>query len=107
MVFDLPVKDRPVQGRVLVVDDEEHARKTVRMTLEKAGYEVLEADDGGKAITVLNAGDNPLMVDIIICDIRMPRSTESRRSPISDPSIRPSRWSCSPPTRKPPKQSPY
>ena len=72
MAFDLPVKDRPVQGRVLVVDDEEHARKTVRMTLEKVGYEVVEADNGGKAITILNAGDNPLMVDLIICDIRMP-----------------------------------
>ena len=72
MAFDVPTKDKPVQGRVLVVDDNEHARKTVRMTLEKAGYEVVEAEDGGKAITVLNAGDNPLMVDVIICDIRMP-----------------------------------
>jgi two-component system chemotaxis response regulator CheY len=73
MAFEAPTKDKPVQGRVLVVDDEEHARKTVRMTLEKVGYEVVEADDGGKAITILNAGDNPLMVDLIICDIRMPQ----------------------------------
>jgi two-component system chemotaxis response regulator CheY len=73
MAFDVPTKDRPVLGRVLVVDDEEHARKTVRMTLEKVGYEVVEADDGGKAIAVLNADDNPLRVDVIICDIRMPK----------------------------------
>lgn len=73
MAFDIPAKDKPVRGRVLVVDDEEHVRKTVRMTLEKVGYKVVEADDGGKAITVLNAGDNPLMVDLIICDIRMPK----------------------------------
>jgi two-component system chemotaxis response regulator CheY len=73
MAFDVSTKDKPAQGRVLVVDDEEHARKTVRMTLEKAGYEVVEANDGGKAITVLNAGDNPLRVDLIICDIRMPK----------------------------------
>ena len=29
--------------------------------------------DSGKAIEVLNTGENPLMVDVIICDIRMPR----------------------------------
>jgi two-component system chemotaxis response regulator CheY len=73
MAFDVPAKDKPVRGRVLVVDDEEHARKTVRMTLENVGYEVVEANDGGKAITVLNADDNPLRVDLIICDIRMPK----------------------------------
>mgnify|MGYP000461565837 CR=1 FL=1 len=31
-------------GRVLVVDDEPDIRKVVRMTLQKAGYEVIEAD---------------------------------------------------------------
>jgi len=55
------------------VDDEENIRKIVRLTLTKAGYDVEEAEDGGKAIEVLNTGENPLMVDVIICDIRMPR----------------------------------
>ena len=60
-------------GRVLVADDEPDVRKLVRMVLTKAGYNVLEAEDGAKAIEVLNTGENRLMLDVIICDIRMPK----------------------------------
>ena len=60
-------------GRVLVVDDEPSIRKLVNLTLTKAGYEVVEAQDGEQAIKVLNSDDNPLMVDTILCDIRMPK----------------------------------
>ncbi len=60
-------------GRVLIVDDEADIRKVVRMTLQKAGYDVLEAEDGEKAIEVINTGENRLMLDVIICDIRMPK----------------------------------
>ena len=60
-------------GRVLVVDDEPVVRTLVRMTLEKAGYEVLEAEDGEKAIEAINTGENRLMLDAVICDIRMPK----------------------------------
>lgn len=67
------MSDRAVEGRILVVDDEEQIRKVVSMTLKKGGYDVEEAEDGGKAIEVLNSGANPMMVDCIICDIRMPR----------------------------------
>ena len=61
------------QGRVLVVDDEPSIRKLVNLSLTKAGYEVVEAQDGEQAIKVLNSDDNPLMVDTILCDIRMPK----------------------------------
>lgn len=60
-------------GRVLVVDDEPCIRKVVRTVLEKAGYEVVEADNGQTAIDVINAGENRLMLDVVICDIRMPK----------------------------------
>ncbi|MGH7207204.1 MAG: response regulator [Nitrospiraceae bacterium] len=60
-------------GRVLIVDDEPDIRKVVRMTLQKAGYDVLEAEDGEKAIEVISTGENRLMLDVIICDIRMPK----------------------------------
>jgi two-component system chemotaxis response regulator CheY len=60
-------------GRVLVADDEPDIRKLVRMVLTKAGYDVLEAEDGEKAIEVINTGENRLMLDVIICDIRMPK----------------------------------
>ena len=48
-------------GRVLIMDDEADIRKVVRMTLQKAGYEVLEAENGEKAIEVLNSGENRLL----------------------------------------------
>ena len=61
------------KGRVLVVDDEPDVRKVVRMTLQKAGYDVIEAEDGEKAIQEINKDENPLILDVIICDIRMPK----------------------------------
>ncbi|CAI4033274.1 response regulator [Nitrospira sp. BLG_2] len=60
-------------GRVLVVDDEPDIRKVVRMTLQKAGYDVLEAENGEKAIEIINTGENRLMLDVLVCDIRMPK----------------------------------
>jgi two-component system chemotaxis response regulator CheY len=60
-------------GRILVVDDEPGIRVVIRRILEKAGYEVLEADNGETAIEVINAGENRLMLDVVICDIRMPK----------------------------------
>ena len=61
------------RGRVLIVDDEEDIRKTVRLTLTKAGFDVVEAEDGEKAIKEIGSGDNPRMVDAILCDIQMPK----------------------------------
>ena len=71
--FGLVADGKVCLGRVLVVDDEDSIRSLLRMTLAQAGYDVEEAEDGGRAVEVLNSGDNPLMVDVIICDIRMPR----------------------------------
>jgi two-component system chemotaxis response regulator CheY len=71
--FGVHQKETPGLGCVLVVDDEESVRKIARLAFTKAGYEVLEAENGEKAIEVLNSGENPLMVDVIICDVRMPK----------------------------------
>ncbi len=60
-------------GRVLIVDDEPDIRKVVKMTLQKAGYEILEAENGEKAIETINSGENRLLLDVVICDIRMPK----------------------------------
>jgi two-component system chemotaxis response regulator CheY len=60
-------------GRILVVDDDEEVRRSVRLTLTKAGYDVVDAEDGEKGIEQMRSGDNPLMVDAIICDIHMPK----------------------------------
>ena len=60
-------------GRVLVVDDEADIRKSVRLTLTKLGFDVIEAEDGEKGIAAIRSGDNPLMLDTIICDLVMPK----------------------------------
>jgi DNA-binding NtrC family response regulator len=60
-------------GRILVVDDEPDIRRVVRIMLEKAGYDVLEAEDGQAAINVINTGENRLMLDAVLCDMRMPK----------------------------------
>jgi two-component system chemotaxis response regulator CheY len=65
--------DKATNGRILVVDDEADIRKVVRMTLQKAGYDVLEAENGEKAIETINSGENRLLLDVLICDIRMPK----------------------------------
>lgn len=61
-----------MKNKILVVDDEEQIRKTIRLQLEGTIYEILEAEDGEKGIHVL-ANENILEVDVIICDVRMPK----------------------------------
>ncbi|MDA2911106.1 response regulator [Nitrospiraceae bacterium AH_259_D15_M11_P09] len=60
-------------GRVLVVDDEADLRKSIRLILTKAGYDVVEAEDGEQATQAIRSGENPLLVDAIICDLVMPK----------------------------------
>ena len=54
--------------RVLVVDDEPNVRKVVRKTLESAGHEVAEAEDGKVALDYCRA--NP--TDLVVVDLFMP-----------------------------------
>jgi DNA-binding NtrC family response regulator len=60
-------------GRVLVVDDEPDIRRVVRLSLQKADYEVLEAENGEQAIETINDGENRLLLDVVMCDVRMPK----------------------------------
>ncbi len=59
------------KGRMLVVDDEADVRKSIRLILTQADYDVVEAEDGEQAIEAIRSGDNPLLVDAIICDLVM------------------------------------
>jgi two-component system chemotaxis response regulator CheY len=60
-----------MQHHVLVVDDEADVRQVIRLQLKGTYFEILEAEEGGRAIELLN--DNALTVDVIICDVRMPK----------------------------------
>ncbi len=54
--------------RVLTVDDSKTMRDMVSFTLKGAGFEVVEAEDGVKALSLLDK----TTVDLVITDINMP-----------------------------------
>lgn len=60
-------------GKVFIVDDEEHVRKTVGLALKQGGYEVLEAADGEEAITMIQSYSTGFPAHVIICDIDLPK----------------------------------
>jgi DNA-binding response OmpR family regulator len=55
-------------ARVLVVDDEQSLRRLLRLYLEKEGYEVVEADDGLDALSLLRRGG----IDVALVDVMLP-----------------------------------
>lgn len=55
--------------RILLVDDEPHHRKLLRMILRKGDYEFFEADDGDEALRLL-AGE---AIDLVLLDLMMPQ----------------------------------
>jgi two-component system, chemotaxis family, chemotaxis protein CheY len=59
-------------GRVLIVDDQSIVRQAVGLVLTKAGYDVIEAEDGAKAIEIIEERQNGSNVDTMICDLQMP-----------------------------------
>ncbi len=61
------------KGKILVIDDESDVRETIRMQLETANYNVLEAEDGEDAINILRSEGNMVNVGVILCDLRMPK----------------------------------
>ena len=61
------------KGRILVIDDEEDVREVLKLHLEGAGYNVLEAENGEDGINILQSEDNMINVGLVLCDIRMPK----------------------------------
>ena len=57
------------KAKVLIVDDEENIRKTLRMILEYEGYQVLEASSGEDALSLL---EETWDVDLVFLDIKLP-----------------------------------
>jgi two-component system cell cycle sensor histidine kinase/response regulator CckA len=55
---------------VLVVDDEESVRRVVRSTLEKAGYQVLQAANGKEALTIYS--EKGRHIAAVVIDMTMP-----------------------------------
>lgn len=55
-------------ARILLVDDDVHFRTMLRITCERAGFEVIEAEDGDAALESFRSA-NP---DLVVTDIVMP-----------------------------------
>lgn len=53
--------------RILIVDDEEHIRELLRVNLETAGYEVIEAETGEEALVKLTN-----RIDLVVLDYMLP-----------------------------------
>ena len=64
---ETPVLERP--HRVLVVDDAEGIRAYLANLLELRGYQVDTAEDGRRALALLEAGADP---DVVLMDVMMP-----------------------------------
>ena len=56
------------EARILVADDESAQRRLLRAYLSKAGYTVVEADNGLDALALLRVGD----IDVALIDVMMP-----------------------------------
>lgn len=59
---------RILNPSILIVDDEPMTRNLLRLMLERAGFNILEAEDGLKALEAV-AQDRP---DLLILDVMMP-----------------------------------
>jgi signal transduction histidine kinase/CheY-like chemotaxis protein len=57
-----------ITGRVLLVDDDDTARRVVRAGIERAGWEVVEAENGRVALDRLNQA----LPDAVVLDLLMP-----------------------------------
>jgi DNA-binding NtrC family response regulator len=64
------------KGRVLVVDDEADVRKSVRLILTKAGYDVDEAEHPEAGASLVKSGGNRQPLNVIITDLSMPTVNE-------------------------------
>jgi len=53
---------------ILIVDDEARMRRFIRMNMELEGYQVIEADNGKKALELIRQQ----MPDLIVMDVMMP-----------------------------------
>ncbi|MEM7111547.1 MAG: response regulator transcription factor [Chloroflexota bacterium] len=60
--------EESVPNLVLIVDDESRMRRFIRMNMELEGYQVIEADNGIKALDQIRQ-HNP---DLVIMDVMMP-----------------------------------
>lgn len=58
--------------RILVCDDEESIRETLKLVLDDSGYETTLTSNGTECLDTLNKGDR---FDLIVLDVKMPQES--------------------------------
>jgi CheY-like chemotaxis protein len=58
-------------ARILVIEDDAAVRAYIDMALEEIGHEVVDAEHGAAALTLLDA--QAAVPDVILLDMRMPK----------------------------------
>ena len=61
-------RERGISPRVLVVEDDDGIREMVGLSLQDAGYSVVDARDGHRAIELVTREP----ADVVLVDLRMP-----------------------------------
>lgn len=61
-------------AHILLVDDEDGVRKLASIMLSRSGHQVSQAEDGHKALDLINASKNEEIdpLDLMITDLSMP-----------------------------------
>lgn len=76
VAFKHQAKEKTMNYRLLVVDDESAIRYTVAYVLTRAGYLVTEAKDGQEALEMIEeARERRTPFDLLLTDLQMPRMT--------------------------------
>ncbi len=68
MIISDNIKDKATKRRILLVDDEETLRLSIKQVLSEDGYEVITAKNGAEALGLARADG----FDLVITDLRMP-----------------------------------
>ncbi len=59
--------------RILVGEDQPQMRSLIAARLRREGYEVLEAQDGGEVLEMIESPQSGRAPDAVVCDVRMPK----------------------------------
>ena len=73
MAMSIMDKCSSTHGKILIIEDDLDIRDILKLQLEQAGYQVIEAKDGEEGIDLMKKGSNLLQVGLILTDIRMPK----------------------------------
>ena len=70
-VLRAPKHDGPMEGTILLVDDEKIVRTVLKMLMETLGFTVITASDGVEAIKLFQQNKNEIV--LVLMDMTMPR----------------------------------